>query len=283
MSTPPRIVAFVFCTYGLSWCIWFGLLGLSGIGLIDAHAPGRLYAWGGLAPSLVAMLLVLHADGWSELKKFASRVKEWRVPFRWYLYALLVPVLFRFLAIGIHSAGGGVMRIPRINPVMVLLAFVIGLIVPLMEEYGWRGYLQPGLRRRWSALAVGVAVGVAHWGWHIPLFWIEGTSLHGWGLITGIPVGLVGYAVATIALSLLITLMYEYTGGALFLAFVMHTAVNVSADVFGSAYRVVDEVPPLSGYVFAIAALGLLAAWKLRSFKVLPRNPVEFLDGERRG
>lgn len=264
MSPTSRVTAFLLGAYGLSWAIWCSLLVCSSLGLIGGDVPGKYYGWGGITPSLVAMLLAWRAGGWREVKRLASRVTEWRVPIHWYLYAMLTPVLIRLLGIALHAAGGGAVRLPSINPAPVLLAFTVGLIVPLMEEYGWRGYLQPRLRRRQSAVSVGLAVGVAWWGWHIPLFWVEGTSLHEWGLTLGVPLGLVSYAVSVIALSMLFTLMYEYTRGTLTLAFVLHTSVNVSAGVFSSAYRNVGEPPPLWGTVFATAAAGILAAWMLR-------------------
>lgn len=258
-----RVAPFILGTYGLSWVIWGGLLLCSSTGVIRPDVPGRLYGWGGVAPSLIAMLLSFRAGGWSEVRRLASRVLEWRVPVPWYAYAILLPVLIRLLAAVLHGATGGVTRLPSVEPLTVLLAFLIGLVVPLMEEYGWRGYLQPWLRRRWSAPMVGLAVGVAWWGWHIPLFWIEGTSLYRWGLITGVPLGLTSYAVSVIALSMLFTLMYEHTRGTLLLAFLLHTSVNVSAGLFSSPYRSVGETPPLWSTVVVTAAAGLLATWIL--------------------
>jgi len=49
------------------------------------------------------------------------------------------------------------------------LAYTL-LAGPLSEEFGWRGYVQPRLRRYHGRIAVTVVVG-ATWGlWHVPLF-----------------------------------------------------------------------------------------------------------------
>jgi membrane protease YdiL (CAAX protease family) len=49
------------------------------------------------------------------------------------------------------------------------LAYTL-LAGPLSEEFGWRGYVQPRLRRHYGRIAVTVPVGAA-WGlWHVPLF-----------------------------------------------------------------------------------------------------------------
>ena len=264
MSPAPRVTAFLVATFSLSWITWLGLVACARFGLIEEDVPGRFYGWGGLAPSLVALILAFREGGWSGTKRLAARVLEWRVPARWYLYALLTPLVIRLLGITLYTAEGGALRLPDINPVVIVLAFVIGLLVPLMEEYGWRGYLQPALRQRWSAASVGLIVGVAWWGWHIPLFWIDGTSLHQWGLISGFPLALGGYAVSVISLSMLFTFMYEHTGGTLLLVFLLHTATNVSADVFSSPYRNVGETGPLWWSIVVIAAAGSLAAWMLQ-------------------
>lgn len=43
------------------------------------------------------------------------------------------------------------------------------------EEFGWRGWLYPELRRRWSPLLAGLVVGIIHALWHLPLHFIEGS------------------------------------------------------------------------------------------------------------
>lgn len=43
------------------------------------------------------------------------------------------------------------------------------------EEFGWRGWLYPELRRQWSPFLAGIVVGIIHALWHLPLHFIEGT------------------------------------------------------------------------------------------------------------
>ena len=43
------------------------------------------------------------------------------------------------------------------------------------EEVGWRGFLQPAVRQRRSALSAAVIVSVAWAAWHLPLFGITAT------------------------------------------------------------------------------------------------------------
>jgi hypothetical protein len=43
------------------------------------------------------------------------------------------------------------------------------------EEFGWRGWLYPELRKTWTPFTAGIVVGVIHALWHLPLHFIPGT------------------------------------------------------------------------------------------------------------
>lgn len=44
-----------------------------------------------------------------------------------------------------------------------------------LEEFGWRGWLYPHLRKQWNPFVVGIVVGSIHALWHLPLHFIPGT------------------------------------------------------------------------------------------------------------
>lgn len=264
MRTQSPALQFVLGVFAFSWTIWLGLLATAHFGLIADDAPLRLYAWGGLAPSLVAMLLTYRLRGWVGIKHLAARAWKWRVPLRWYAYALLTPFLIRVVGIALYSATGGRVRLPQIDPSALLAWFLVGLIVGLMEEFGWRGFLQRELRRHGGAVRTGVLVGVVWWAWHLPLFWIDGTSLHQWQSRSSLPIAMVAYAGAVIALSMLFTLMYEHTSGSLLLAFLLHSATNTSADLFSGPYREAGEMGPTWWNVVGLIAAAAIVTWRLR-------------------
>jgi Type II CAAX prenyl endopeptidase Rce1-like len=102
------------------------------------------------------------------------------------LQLLSVPVLIRLLGFGFYAATGGTLLSNPITPLTFIIVFLIFLIVPLFEEFGWRGYLLPALLTRWSPVRSGLCVGIVWAGWHIPLFWIEGTGFYRWGQASGL-------------------------------------------------------------------------------------------------
>jgi hypothetical protein len=267
--------AFVLGTYAFSWAIWLGLLAAERMGLLSGESLGRLYGWGGCGPSLAAFALTWRAEGIPGARRLAGRLLRWRAPLRWYAFALLAPVLIRLLSLALYAITGGALLANPVPLQMVAIAFLIGLVVPLMEEYGWRGYLLPALLGRWSATAAGVGVGVAWAGWHYPLFWMKGTGFYAWGQASGLPAAMLSYTAAAVGLSMLFTLMFCRTDGNLLLAFLLHDAVNTSADAFFAPYQSQAIASPAMWSVAVMAAAGVLAAlvlWRTRGADERAKN-----------
>jgi membrane protease YdiL (CAAX protease family) len=94
------------------------------------------------------------------------------------------------------------------------------------EEFGWRGFLLPRLQSRHNALVAGLIVGAAWATWHIPLFFIEGTSQYEHRLAGGLLPAVLGYAAFVIAQSVQFTWLFNNTKGSVLLAAVFHGASN---------------------------------------------------------
>ena len=89
-----------------------------------------------------------------------------------------------------------------------------------LEEFGWRGFALPRLQERYTALIASVVIGVVWALWHAPLFFVPGT------FYSQVPPAL--YLLQTIGLSVMITWVYNSTGGSVLLAMMFHAASNVS-------------------------------------------------------
>ncbi|MHC5908277.1 lysostaphin resistance A-like protein [Streptomyces sp. S6] len=101
------------------------------------------------------------------------------------------------------------------------LIVVAQLVGACGEEIGWRCFLQPLLRTRYTALGASVAVGVA-WGlWHVQV-------------LAQAPAYAAGFLLATVAMSVLLGLALESSGGVrrLLLAGGFHTLVNLGMLLF---------------------------------------------------
>ncbi|MDH6280497.1 CPBP family intramembrane glutamic endopeptidase [Prescottella agglutinans] len=89
------------------------------------------------------------------------------------------------------------------------------------EEIGWRGFLQPYLRSRYSVLVTGVLVGTV-WGvWHVQIF------------AAGVAYA-VGFLLSTIAMSVLLAVLLDpFRSGTLLIATLFHATVNLGLMAFG--------------------------------------------------
>jgi membrane protease YdiL (CAAX protease family) len=232
----PGLAIFFGMAFSLSWLL-VGLIAL--VWGRNALPPAAVASMFILGPLLAAFGASASAEGWIGVRGLLSQWVRWRVAPRWYAIALGVPALIvvasamLFLALG-GSAPPALPRSIWLAVPLMLIAFVIG---GLLEETGWRGYALPQLQPRIGALWASVILGVIHACWHLPLFFIPGAGFD----TIAFPV----YLVITIALSLLLTWVYNSTDRSLLLVSIAHASVNVwMANLWG---RAVAALPSTAG------------------------------------
>jgi len=103
--------------------------------------------------------------------------------------------------------------------VAIFLAFSIFPGSALGEEIGWRGYVLPRLQTRMSALSASLILAPIWALWHLPL-WLQGKPFQ-------TPTLYAGFVVSAFALSILLTWVYNSTGGSLLLVVLLHATVNL--------------------------------------------------------
>ena len=177
--SPPHICTFFAATFAWSWTCWRVAVA------IKPQSPSlatALMLLGSFGPSLAAVLVVANAGGRAGLRAWLGRClqwpKGWPQGWRWVAFALLFPGALTALAAPLHTVRGG-----SIGPssaaghgLLTAANFFLVLLLggPLGEEFGRRGYALPALQDRmgWRMASLGLVWGV----WHLPLFFIEGTS-----------------------------------------------------------------------------------------------------------
>ena len=184
---------------------------------------------GALSSSLAAIVLVRPDGSKGGLRELLCRVLIWRVGIQWWLFALFYVIVPSVAALYLYNLLGG----PAVDwsgrqPLYTVVPSFIFLTIAagIGEEFGWRGFLLPRLQTRHNALASGLIVGVAWATWHVPLFFIQGTSQYEQGLQGGLLPAILGYAAFVIAQSVQFTWLFNNTRGSVLLAAVMHGASN---------------------------------------------------------
>jgi uncharacterized protein len=219
------LVVFFALAYALSWS-WVIPLAVAhevvrrGVGW-PTHLPALL------GPAVAAVVVTAWTMGRPGVRDLGARVVRWRVPLRWWL-AAVSPVVFLGLGlIAMAAAGkalpgagdfGSFSGIPAIGLGWVVLLIFVGA---LGEETGWRGYALPQLQRRFSPLASSLILAVLWFGWHLPQFLVIATYRD------FAPAGYVGMFLGLACGAVVLTWLYNRSGGSILLVAVWHSLYNV--------------------------------------------------------
>lgn len=238
-----RIAAFVGLTFAITWTLWS----------VAPTLGGSVFLIGVFAPGLVALALTAWTGGGEGCVELLERTVRWRVPWRFYAFALLLVPLVKLAVAVLHRVIAGTWPgFGETNPILLLLATVAGVIGQAGEEIGWRGYLLPRLTERTGLVIASLVTGVIWAAWHLPLFYVQGADTSG----QSFPL----WMVEVTSLSVMLAWLYWRTGGSLLLTMLMHSAFNNMKDIVPSG-----GAPPgnpfalQSSLVFRLTAL-LLAA-----------------------
>ena len=209
------------------------------LAMLFATAPTLAVATGLLPPaasqlaalssSLAAIVLVRVEGRKGGLRELLGRGLIWRVGIRWWVFALFFMIIPSVAALYLFNLlGGPAVDWSGLPPLYTVVPMFIFLTIAagIGEEFGWRGFLLPRLQTRHNALVSGLIVGVVWATWHIPLFFVQGTSQYEQGLQAGLLPAILGYAAFVIAQSVQFTWLFNNTRGSVLLAAVFHGASN---------------------------------------------------------
>jgi membrane protease YdiL (CAAX protease family) len=217
------LASFFVLAYAISWILWLPLV-VSGDGSPTGFSV-VLVLLGSLVPSSVAIVLVGVMHGKAGVRRLLRRLLIWRVGIGWWVAVVLVSAL-GVGAVGLSVLLGGdspdvTVTIPG-AVVLLLLSIFPGSAGG--EEIGWRGFALPHLQAVRSAFGASVVLGIA-WGvWHLPLY-LTGADLRPLSLFAP-------WVVLTVAASIILTWIYNGTGGSLLIVVLFHAASNLPLTVF---------------------------------------------------
>lgn len=217
--TEPSLGLFFALTFALTW----------GIALLIIIIPDQitaifgefgytnpLYILAVYGPAFAAIFLILRYYGLRGLVSYLRRLTLFRMSFGWWLFLILgIPAHFYFGAV-IRGTSFNVFPYEPWYSVLPVLVFM--LFLGPVEEFGWRGLALPLLQRRlaplWSGLVIGVIWGV----WHLPAFFMGGTPHYEWVFVS--------FFVGVIALSVIMTALFNSSQGSILIAALFHFQIN---------------------------------------------------------
>lgn len=236
------LIGFVAITYAISWLLW-GVAWLLG----DTVLAAVVFVAGAFGPA-VAAVIMLRCLG-RPLRSWLLAIVHWRVPPRFWLYALGLPVaLYAVANASLAVMGEPVMwslitdrAVPYVGTLVVTM-----LIFGGQEEPGWRGFALSRLEERHGPVTATLILGLI-WGvWHVPIY------------------GPLGFVVPFF-LAFFYTWLYNRTGSVL-LAIVLHGGLTASQDnliLLAEETHGVTDVAIGIAYVVGVAAVLLATRARL--------------------
>jgi membrane protease YdiL (CAAX protease family) len=223
----------------LLWGYWIPAMPPGGLQMSPAFLVSAIL--GGLAPSLAAIAVAWTLSGRAGVASLLAPLVRWRVAPAWYAFALLTAPAVTFVIVALQAmviGGDRVVDIGALIPVLLIWPLMAGL----GEEIGWRGFLLPHLQPRLGVLPTALVIG-AIWGlWHLPADYIALKAYGAWF----VPAFLVNGPIVLTAHAIIMSWLWNRTGGNLLLMVLYHLTITATAML----------APP----GFADGAAGVLAA-----------------------
>ena len=202
-----------------------------------------------------ASILVYRKNGLAGVQTLLGRSFDFkRISAKiWYLPTILLMPCVMVLSYVVMRLMGVALPAPQFSFTTTLILCVVFFIAGLGEELGWSGYAIDPLQYRFGALGGALLLGVIWAVWHlIPLLSAGRT-----------PVWIAWWSLSTVAYRVIITWLYNNTGGSVFIAAIFHATINVTYFLFpiqGSYYD-----PRVTGLIVACVAAIITVAFGSRT------------------
>ena len=241
-------------TYAISWLLWLpGVLRSNGFDSLPeiVGLPGMFAVFG---PAIAAFILVGRESGRDGIVQLLRRAIKTGFSTWWWLPTLLLMPLIGLLTAGILSLLG--VEIPDWMAPTLVTALVTALFILFLggglEEFGWRGYALDRMQNGQNAVVASLVLGF-FWGmWHLPLFFIEGTTQE--------VIPLWQFILQIMVLSVLFTWLYNNTAGSLLVAILFHTIGNTTAALL-PPYFAIETGRWVYFGILLVTTLLVIATW----------------------
>jgi uncharacterized protein len=224
---------------------------------------------------LAAFVVTAATAGRSGVVDLLRRSFRWRVPVRWYLFALFsVPVAATLVALAVYATDA--LESPTVGwpraLAQILGLFVIQLVLfQFAEEVGWTGFLQDRWQDRYSPLKLAALVAVLWAVWHMPDFFVE----EGVGLeqAVGSLLFLAFEIVVLFFARVVIVWLYARTGRSVLLVVVWHASFDASINELSRDIIPGSDAARIAIFSLVVVAFAAAVIVATRGRFAQPREP----------
>lgn len=223
-SFKKELLSFIVYTFGIAWISWGIEILLIALDIIREGSGiyWFLFLLGGNSPAIAELL---REKRYRTREEFNEFVKNCVKPVKsiWsYLFIIFYVGIFGIILYFVQH-GENALPIYMFIPLTIIM-----LIGGGTEEIGWRGLLQPLLERKFSMFTSSVMVSLI-WGiWHLPLWFIAGTSQS--------QMNFGAFLIMTLALSITLAVVREMYKS-IFMCILFHCMINAALNVAAVSFE----------------------------------------------
>ena len=228
MLAGAPVLAYVLVAYVFTWGLSLPLLAARRDWI--EGSPGELWeAVAAFGPLVAALAVSWSLAGVHGVIEVLRGMTHWRVGARWIAFSVLSPFALLGLAAMILRITSGAwpdfaaVADGKLGDLTGILHLVVisGLVQGVGEEPGWRGFMLPRLRQRFSPLTATLVLFPAWLFWHLPAF----LGRPEFGVAQGL-----AFALGVLSAAVWLTFIREHTVGTL-MAIAWHTLINVARGI----------------------------------------------------
>lgn len=227
-ASSRAVIAFFVLAFAWSWGWWIPLATSSDV--VERGHASPTHVPGLFGPMLAAAVVVLATGRRDALAAWARALVRIPRDRRW-IAASISPLAFLAIGAVVAALAGtlaDVNAFGRFSGMSVALAPTLLLLGAVGEEAGWRGFALPRLQARLGALRATLVL-TALWAlWHAPLFYVI-AGYRGFS-----PLMVPGFVIGLGAGALVLTAIFNHTGGSVLAAAVWHATYNVASASDGT-------------------------------------------------
>ena len=270
------LLCYFLIAYAFTWLLVMPIV-LETHHVADFHMPRAIHYLAVMGPAFSAVVITWLIGGHAGLRELGSRIIRWRVGRKWLLISIGSPIAM-FAAAAVVSRGvdgawvnlwdlGKVNFLPGLGPAVLLLWFISNGIG---EEVGWRGFALPRLQERHHALVATVILAVFWAAWHLPFFFYLPTYRE-MG-VAGAP----GFFLSLVAGAILLTWLYNSSGGSLLMVAIWHAMFNF----FTASTATTATIATVFSIEVMILAVLLIVVDRPANLSIRPRQVIHTRGAE---
>ncbi|MFO8022972.1 MAG: CPBP family intramembrane glutamic endopeptidase [Perlabentimonas sp.] len=256
-------IVFFVLTLALSFLVFWGpiaLFKIPTVNLVDGPVGSIfaivLFIIGGFVPSIAGIALTGYYEGKTGVRNLLKNSVRFGFSLKWYFIMLASALFLAFGSILIYTTLG---RNFDFSQFAVQLPTLLPLIIlgPLSEEFGWRGFALKRMLKLTNPNVASLIIGLVWSLWHLPLFFMIGTSQNEFGL------PFIVFLISVTSTSFAYTYFYIKTKGSLLSAIFLHWVFTFVMQVVASTvertetYNWLEFMPALIlGFIFSILLNG---------------------------